>query len=312
MPQNKVIIVVGPTASGKSAMAIDIALALNGVVVNADSMQVYKGMPIITAAPTAEDKKKVEHRLYEIYEPTFRGNVVDWLKLVSAEIRNIWSEGKVPVLVGGTGLYIENLMQGTTPVPEIDEKIRKKVQKMVNGEGLPAVYAKLKEVDPILGEKLNPNDASRIKRAYEVYLSTGKPLSAWQAEPRVNYLPEAKFFVIKLCPPTDELDKLAFERFDKMVKQGAIEEVERLYKQKLDESLPAMKALGVPELIENFRGKVNIYTAVQNAKLHTRQYAKRQRTWFKNKLKADYTFAACYKGNFPKEVLTLLKTQVKS
>lgn len=312
MSQNKVIIVAGPTASGKSAMAIDIARALDGVVINADSMQVYKGMPIITAAPTEEDKQKAPHRLYEIYEPTFRGNVAMWLKLASEEIKKVWAEGKVPVVVGGTGLYIENLMEGVTPVAEIDEKIRKKVEALVQKEGLAAVHQKLSEVDPASGKKININDSSRIKRAYEVYLSTGKPFSEWQKQPRVHYLPEARFFVIKICPPTDELDKLAYERFDKMVQCGALEEVECLYKQKIDDQLPAMKALGVPELIEHFKGKTAIYEAIQNAKLHTRQYAKRQRTWFKNKLKADYTFLKCYKGDFPKEILALLKKVIES
>ena len=306
MQENKVIIVAGPTASGKSAMAIDIALAVKGVIINADSMQVYKNMPIITAAPTDEDKKKVEHRLYEIYDPSFRGNVADWLKSAAQEIKNVWAEGRIPVVVGGTGLYIENLMKGTSPVPETPDDIRAQVRDMVNRDGLASVYEKLKEVDPVLAKKLNANDASRIKRAYEVYLSTKEPLSLWHKKPLVHYLPEAKFFVIKLCPPVEKLDKLAFERFDKMVQKGAIDEVQSLYKKKLDQSLPAMKALGVPELIEYFKGKVNIYTAVQNAKLHTRQYAKRQRTWFKNRLSADYTFSECYKGSFPKEVLALL------
>ena len=135
MQSNKVIIIAGPTASGKSALAIDIALAVNGVVINADSMQVYKDMPIISAAPTAEDKAKVDHRLYEIYDPSFRGNVVDWLKLATEEIRKVWAEGKMPVVVGGTGLYIENLIKGTTPIPQTPDKIRNQVQKLID-EGL--------------------------------------------------------------------------------------------------------------------------------------------------------------------------------
>ena len=309
MQKNKVIVVAGPTASGKSALAIDIALFFNGVVLNADSMQVYKNMPIITAAPTSQDKQRVEHRLFEIFEPSFRGNVADWVKLAAREIRNVWAEGKVPVVVGGTGLYIENLIKGTTPIPEIKDEIRQKVQDMVEKEGAPAVHAKLKNVDPISFQKLNVNDSSRIKRAYEVYLSTNKPLSFWQKKEMLRYLPEADFFVIKICPSAQELDELAFERFDKMVEKGAVEEVKNLCLQKLDLNLPAMKALGVPELAAYCEGKVDIKTAIQNAKLHTRQYAKRQRTWFNNRLKADYILNKCYKTPLPKDLLELLSAQ---
>lgn len=307
MSENKVIVVAGPTASGKSALAMDLAIKLNGVVINADSMQVYKDMPIISAVPTAEDRAKVEHRLYEIYDPSFRGNVVDWLKKAIDEIRNVWAEGKLPVVVGGTGLYIENLIKGTTPVPPTPDEIRDKVQKMMDAEGVEFVYEKLKEVDPRSAQKINENDAVRIKRAYEVFLHTGEMMSVWQKKPLIQNLPEAQFFIIKLCPSVEELDRLSYARFDYMIQNGAINEVQKLYKRKLDPSLPAMKALGVPELIEYFRGKKNIYLAAQDAKLHTRQYAKRQRTWFKNRLQADFVLSKCYKGHFPEEVLELLK-----
>ena len=307
MPRNRVVIIAGPTASGKSSFAIDLALKLNGVIVNADSMQVYKDMPIISAVPTREDKEKAEHRLYEIYDPSFRGNVVDWLNLAIKEIRDIWSKGKLPLVVGGTGLYIENLMKGTTPIPAMPDAIRQKVQKMIEEEGVVSVHGKLAEVDPKSGQKINANDMTRIKRAYEVFLHTGEPMSVWQKKPLIQNLSEANFFTIKLCPSTQELDELSYARFDKMVELGVIDEVERLYKRKLDPSLPAMKALGVPELIEYFKGKTNVYLAVQNAKLHTRQYAKRQRTWFKNRLPADFEYKKCYKGDFPDEMLDILK-----
>lgn len=307
LQKDKVVVIAGPTASGKSQMAIDLALALNGVVINADSMQVYKDMPIVSAAPTAEDKAKVEHRLFEIYEPTFRGNVVDWLKRAVAEIRSVWREGKMPIVVGGTGLYIENLIKGTTPIPETPSDIRESVQKMVDQEGSDVLFEALKKVDPISAQKLNSKDISRTKRAYEVYLHTKKPISLWHKEPLVPYLPEAKYFVIKICPSVQELDERSYKRFDQMVENGVISEVEALCRRKIDLNLPAMKALGVPEIVEYIQGKVNIYQAVQNAKLHTRQYAKRQRTWFKNRLNADFVYPKCYKGNFPEEIIALLK-----
>ncbi|MBO4285610.1 MAG: tRNA (adenosine(37)-N6)-dimethylallyltransferase MiaA [Alphaproteobacteria bacterium] len=307
MQTGKIIVIAGPTASGKSALAIDVALFVGGVVINADSMQLYKDMPVITAAPTDEDRTKADHRLFEIYDPSFKGNVVDWLKLVVGEIKSVWAEGKIPVVVGGTGLYLENLIEGTTPIPETIPEIRRQVQNFTDKEGLEALYQKVKEVDAPSALKIKPNDITRLKRALEVFLSTGKPLSEWHKLPLIKYLPEAKFFIIKICPSAQELDKRCYERFDKMVEAGAIDEVQRLYKRKLSPDLPAMKALGVPELMEFFKGKTNVYTAVQNAKLHTRQYAKRQRTWFKNRLHADFELKKCYKGQFPEEVLALLK-----
>lgn len=307
MSENRVIIIAGPTASGKSALAIDIAKAIDGVIINADSMQVYQDMPIITAAPSDEDKAKVPHKLFEVFSADFRGNVVDWLKLAVEAIRQTWQEGKVPVVVGGTGLYIDSLINGAPPIPETPQKIRNQTQKMVDSGQLPLMFEELKKVDPETARKLNANDVSRVKRAYEVYLHTKKPISEWHQEPQINYLPEAKYFVIKICPPAEELDERAFIRFDKMMEEGAVEEVQKLFKRKLSPDLPSMKALGVPELMDYFKGKTNIYAAVQNAKLHTRQYAKRQRTWFKNKLQADLTLPTCYQGNFPPEIIALLK-----
>lgn len=307
MSENKVIVIAGPTASGKSKLAIDIALDLNGVVINADSMQVYKDIPIITAAPTSEDKELVPHFLYEIYDPSFRGNVALWLDAAAIEIKSAWDQGKMPVVVGGTGLYIESLLKGVTPIPETPFEIQKKVQNIIDKEGAPYLHQKLQEIDPDSAKRLAPNDASRIKRAYEVFLSTNQSIAEWRKLPLIQKLPEANFFTIKICPSVEELDKLSFLRFDKMVEMGCIDEVQKLYKRKLSPSLPAMKALGVPELLEYLSGKTNVYQAVQNAKLHTRQYCKRQRTWFKNRLIADFELQSCYRKNFPKEVLGLLK-----
>ncbi len=306
MSENKVVIIAGPTASGKSALATDIALMLDGVVVNADSMQVYKNMPIISAVPTEKDRAKVEHRLYEIYDPSYHGNVVDWLEKATSEIKDIWKLKKMPVVVGGTGLYIENLIKGTTPIPETPEKIRKHVQQLINDKGKAFIFQKLREVDFETAQKLSPNDVSRIKRAYEVFVHTNIPISQWHKKPLVKYLPEAKFFVVKICPSVEELDKLSYDRFDKMIKIGAVDEVRKLYEQGLDLKLPAMKALGVPELIEYFKCQIPLWKAIENAKLHTRQYAKRQRTWFKNRLKADFELRDCYREGIPEELCSLL------
>ena len=297
MSENRVIIIAGPTASGKSALAVDVAKAIGGVVVNCDSMQVYKNMPILSACPTAEDKTKVEHTLFEIYEPSFNGNVVDWLERAVAEIKNIWRKEKIPVVVGGTGLYIDNLVNGTTPIPETSDKVREEVACLLKEHGSAFVYEKLKSVAPESAEKLNPNDTTRVRRAYEVWLDTGVKLSDWHQKPMIKKLPETEFFIIKICPSADELDERCYTRFDKMINEGAVQEVQRLLELHLPNTLPAMKALGVPELARYLKGECSLEQAVEEAKLHTRQYAKRQRTWFKNKLKADMELNCCYAGD---------------
>lgn len=297
MSENRVIIIAGPTASGKSALAVDVAKAIGGVVVNCDSMQVYKGMQILSACPTTEDKAEVEHTLFEIYEPSFNGNVVDWLERAVAEIKNIWRKEKIPVVVGGTGLYIDNLVNGTTPIPETSDKVREEVACLLKEHGSAFVYEKLKSVDPESAEKLNPNDTTRVRRAYEVWLDTGIKLSDWHQKPMIKKLPEAEFFIIKICPSADELDERCYTRFDKMINEGAVQEVQRLLELHLPNTLPAMKALGVPELARYLKGECSLEQAVEEAKLHTRQYAKRQRTWFKNKLKADMELNCCYAGD---------------
>ena len=285
---NSVVVVAGPTASGKSALAIDLALRYNGEIVNADSMQVYAGTPIISAAPTDEEKKLVPHHLYEIYHPSQKGTVVDWLRLAVKTIKEIWARNKVPFVVGGTGMYIDNLINGTTPIPEPSSAVRRQVKNMTD------VYAWLAENDKDAAEMLNSADTSRVRRAAEVFLQTGKSIADWYKEPMVKYLPEAEFRVIKIIPTAEELDERCYVRFDKMIKAGAIEEANHLNSLNLSCDLPAMKMLGVPELIGFVRGESDLEEAIALAKLHTRQYAKRQRTWFRNKLEAEIILDKCF------------------
>lgn len=294
---NQIIIIAGPTASGKSQLAIDVAKAVDGVVINADSMQIYQDTPILSAVPSQEEQGGIEHKLYEVFPSSRNGTVVEWLNLAVAEIERVWEEGKIPVVCGGTGLYLDNLINGTTPIPEVDVQIREKVAQMATAEGIPTLHAKLAQFDPVTAERLSPNDSTRVKRATEVYLQTKKPLSEWHQKPMIKRLPDAKFFVVKIQPFKEELDERCFCRFEKMLAAGALEEVKKLKEKKLDKNLPAMKALGVPELINYLDGKSTLAEAVDLAKLHTRQYAKRQRTWFVNKLQADIVLEACYCGD---------------
>lgn len=287
MPQNLIYIVAGPTASGKSALALDLALRKNGVVINADSMQIYKGLPVITACPDAQDKKKVPHKLYEILDPAQRGNVVDWLEKAKSEIEMAWAQNRTPIVTGGTGYYLDNLINGTTPVPATAPKIRAKVAEILEEKGIEEIYQALQEVDPESATRLNAHDTTRVCRAYEVWLDTNIKLSEWHKRPMEKAFDKATFKVIKLCPNAQELNPRCDKRFDLMIQGGALEEVSALRARRLDPALPAMNALGVPELMAYLEGKSSLEEAVTLAKLHTRQYAKRQRTWFKNKLKAD-------------------------
>ncbi len=294
---NLVIVIAGPTASGKSQLALDIALSVGGAVVNADSMQVYRDTPVLSACPTAEDKALVEHCLYEIWDASKNGSVVEWLELAVAEIRRLWVEGKVPVVVGGTGLYLDNLINGVTPVPETSEAVRHQVKEMLAAEGVNALHERLSEVDPETALRLSRNDTTRVRRALEVFYDTGKPLSVWHKLPMVQKLPEARFDVIKIIPPREELDVRCYRRFDRMIELGAVDEVRALAARGLDKKLPAMRALGVPELLAYVEGNCSLEEAVSLGKLHTRQYAKRQRTWFNHKLPAEKVLTSCYKKN---------------
>ena len=296
MKQNPVLIIAGPTASGKSALAIEAARALNGVVINCDSMQIYKDIPIIAATPSKEEKRQVEHRLFELYDVEKRGNVVEWLDLCAAEIKKLWAEGRLPVVVGGTGMYIDALLHGITPIPEVDAAVRKNLRERLQNEGLTRLYIELKQKDTEIAVKLSPNDKTRIVRALEIIETTGKKVSEWYKIPLIKKLPEAEFTVIKIVPEIDVIEQRCRARLDKMVELGALDEIAGLVRRGVDETLPAMKALGVPELSLAVKGQMLLSDALELAKLHTRQYAKRQRTWLRNKLNADIIFDEVYTG----------------
>lgn len=305
----EVIVIGGTTASGKSALALDLAQAADGVVINADSMQVYQGLSILSAAPSAEERQKAPHRLYEIYPPHINGTVVDWLERAVAEIRTAWDSGKLPIVTGGTGLYIDNLVNGTTPIPEPDPALRHKILQLAKSEGAAGLYARLKVADEEAAKMVSPKDVTRLRRALEIKLQTGRSIADWYRQPLLKKLPEAHFRIIKIIPETEELDKRCYQRFDKMMDAGAAEEVRKLAALHLDRSLPAMKMLGVPELLGFIEGRSSLEEAVELAKLHTRQYAKRQRTWFKNKLAADMVLNEIYMSN--KRILDkILLTQI--
>lgn len=282
---NSVVVVIGPTASGKSALALGLAAKYNGVIINADASQIYKGVPIVTAVPSEADKTKVEHRLYEILDPWEKGSVSEWVRLATAEIKNTWRNNKLPVVVGGTGFYVESLIVGVSPIPETGAKAKEKVAELLAKEGTKGLFAKLTELDPAGGRMVKPNDVTRARRALEIFLDTGKSIAEWFKMPMIKPLPEADFRVLAVLPKLQDLEKKCAARFDWMMENGALDEVKKLLELNLDENQPVMKAIGVPELKSFLQGKTTLEEAVKLAKLHTRQYAKRQLTWFRNRLK---------------------------
>jgi tRNA dimethylallyltransferase len=284
-----VALIAGPTASGKSDLAVDLALELEqrgsrGVVINADSAQVYRDLRVLSARPSEEDMRGVEHRLFGAWDGADPCSAADWAAAAKREIENAQLAGAVPILVGGTGLYLRTLLDGIAPVPAIDPAVREAVRALPT----PEAYAALQAEDPERGAALNPGDISRIARALEVVRSTGKPLAHWQTE-RVGGIGEAvELFPLILLPDRDRLYARCDERFARMFESGAVEEVEALLARRLPSLSPVMRAIGVPEIAGFLSGEWTREEALARGRLATRQYAKRQYTWFRNQPPAEW------------------------
>lgn len=283
---NKVVIVAGPTASGKSALALFVAEAFGGVVVNADSMQIYDALRILTARPSAEDEARVPHRLYGQLPPTELCSAGHWCALAAAACEEAWRDGRLPVVVGGTGLYLRTLMHGLSPVPEVPEAVRQETRARFAALGNRAFHAALADIDPMMAERLHPSNSQRLMRAWEVLAATGRSLADWQAEPPQPPLP-AQFFTLTVMPPRERLYAQCDGRFAGMVERGALAEVRALLDLHIDPALPVSRALGFAELAACLRGEMALETAVAAAQQATRRYAKRQMTWFRHQLVAD-------------------------
>ncbi|WP_029007260.1 tRNA (adenosine(37)-N6)-dimethylallyltransferase MiaA [Azospirillum halopraeferens] len=278
-----VIVIGGPTASGKSALAVDLAAEFGGTVVNADSMQLYRELDVVTARPAAEDLARVPHVLYGVLPAAERGSAARWRDMALAEIAAARAQGRVPVVVGGTGLYLRALMQGLCAVPAVPDAIRRAVRDRLRVLGGEAFRAELVARDPA-AVRLNPGDTTRLTRAREVLEATGRPLSEWQRDTAEGPPPGLSFLVLVIDPPRPALYAAGDGRFVAMVRRGAAEEVRRLDALGLDPDLPAMKALGVPELRRHLHGDLTLDEAIGLAQQSTRRYAKRQVTWFRHQL----------------------------
>jgi tRNA dimethylallyltransferase len=281
-PGKAVALIAGPTASGKSDLAVELALALpergkRGVVINADSAQVYRDLKVLSARPGEAEMRGVEHRLFGEWDGAEPCSAADWAARAKREIEVAQLAGVLPILVGGTGLYIRTLLDGIAPVPAIDPAVREAVRALSVAEA----YALLRAEDPERAGALNAGDGARITRALEVVRSTGKPLAHWQRE-RVGGIGGAiELRPLILLPPREALYARCDDRFERMIDGGAIEEVEALLARNLSPTLPVMRAIGVPELAGFLRGEWSREEALARGQQATRNYAKRQYTWFR-------------------------------
>ncbi|MFN3892276.1 MAG: tRNA (adenosine(37)-N6)-dimethylallyltransferase MiaA [Beijerinckiaceae bacterium] len=285
------ILIAGPTASGKSALAIRLARSMGGVVVNADSMQVYRDLRIITARPTPQEEASAEHRLFGHVDAAVNYSVGLWLADAAAAIRDIRASGRSPVLVGGTGMYFKALTQGLSDIPRVPDDVRARVRAQTEGMTPQALHARLSARDPLTAGRLRPTDPQRILRALEVFEATGQPLAAFQGARRAPLLAPDQWRGVFLSPDRQELYRRIDARFDIMMDAGAVEEVRALAARGLDPALPAIRAHGVPGLIAWMRGEISREAAVEKGKADTRHYAKRQFTFARHQL-PDFRWTA--------------------
>ncbi len=274
------LLVAGPTASGKSALALALAERLRGTIVNADSMQVYRELRVLTARPTPDEEARVPHKLYGVRPAAEPGSVAWWRAEALAAMELARQQDRLPILTGGTGLYFASLTEGLADIPDPGPQARAEARALLAQLGAPGLHARLAAEDPATAGKLKPADSQRIARAWEVWRGTGTGLAAWQAQ-RGEAAPW-RFTAILLDPPREALRAAIATRFAAMLAEGALEEVRALLAQHLDPALPAMRAHGVPELSACLRGEITLQEAGRRVELVTGQYTKRQATWFRH------------------------------
>jgi tRNA dimethylallyltransferase len=281
---NKVVLIAGPTASGKSALALDLARRHDGIVINADSMQVYRDLHIITARPSVEEEAQAPHRLYGHVDASENYSAGRWRRDAAAVLKTAQADGRMAIVVGGTGLYFSALIKGLTDLPPVPAEIRAAMRARLAAEGVEALHAELARRDPVAAARIMLRDRSRITRALEVLAATGRTITDWHRDGMpalVDVERAAKLFLT--CERGALADRIE-RRFDAMLAAGALDEVAALAARELDPLLPAMKAHGVPWLIRYLRAELSLQDAADGGKMDTRRYAKRQHTWFRNQL----------------------------
>jgi tRNA dimethylallyltransferase len=283
-PIPPLVVIAGPTASGKSALALNLAQQIGGVIVNADSAQIYRDLRILSAAPTDADLRQAEHRLFGVQDGALPCSAAAWAAMARREIGDINSSGRTPILAGGTGLYLRTLLEGIAPVPAIDAEVRARIRAAPGEEN----RAKLEMLDPEAAARLNSADTTRINRALEVILSTGRTLAEWQKERSGGIAGQVVIRPVILLPPRKWLYARCDERFARMIDDGAVAEVEALLARKLNPNVPAIRAIGVRELSGYLLGQFSLDEAIAAGQQATRRYAKRQYTWFNHQPPADW------------------------
>jgi tRNA dimethylallyltransferase len=284
LPKKPLIVIAGPTASGKSALALAVSRHLPAVLINADASQVYRDLLVLSARPSVAEEAVAPHRLFGHIDGAEACTAARWAQEARAEVAEAHAQGHVPVLVGGTGLYLRTLLQGIAPIPEIDPAIRKAVRALPVAQAYQALVA----ADPEAAARLSPTDSTRVARALEVAQSTGRPLTYWQAAQTGGIGDQVSIAAMILLPPRDWLHARCNARFEAMLEQGSMAEVEALLARQLDPALPVMRAIGVREIGALLAGTLDRKTAAEQAQAATRQYAKRQYTWFRNQLPPDW------------------------
>ena len=303
-----VLVIAGPTASGKSAFALELAHRLDGTVINADSQQTYRDLRVLTARPNAAVEARAPHRLYGYLDAAERCSVADWRARALDEIAAAIGTGRLPIVVGGTGLYLRALERGLAPVPAIPEAVRQEALELYRHLGGIGFREELARLDPAGARRLSPGDRQRLVRAYEVVHTTGVPLAAWQRHrhPSSPY----RFSTILVMPPRESLYAACDARFVGMIEAGALGEAAALARRGLDPDLPAMKAVGVPELLRHLGGEMALDAAITAAQRATRRYAKRQMTWFRHQTVAGLTLEESFSRGLLRSSLRFVRESV--
>jgi tRNA dimethylallyltransferase len=276
--KSKIILISGPTASGKSNFSVKLAKKINGEIINADSMQVYKELKILSARPNPQDYQKIKHHLYGFHSVKKNFSTGDWLKIAIKKIKEIKKRKKIPIFVGGTGLYFKALTDGLVNIPNIPIRFRNKIRALHKDLGQKKFYQKLVKLDPNSKEKINPTDAQRTIRAYEVKQFTKKSLHDWFQNTK-SYFEKDDFLKIYIAYPREELIHRIGKRAEKMIKLGAIQEVKKFVKLKVRKDKSVNKAIGINEIKEYLAERKDMTDVIEKISIKTRQYAKRQSTW---------------------------------
>ena len=299
------VIIAGPTASGKSRLALVLAEMFDGTVINADSQQIYRDLPILSARPEVAAQARAPHRLYGFLDAAERGSVARWRDLAEAEIAAAIKTGRLPLLVGGTGLYLRALRHGLAAMPDIPEAVRTEAAALYDELGGTRFRERLAALDPEAAARLPPGDRQRLLRAWEVVRETGVPLYRWHEG--TGTLAPYRFATILVMPPRDVLYAACDARFAAMVAGGALAEVETLASRGLDLALPAMKGIGVRELLAHLRGEISLPEAIAAGQRATRRYAKRQTTWFRHQITADIKIEHQYSPDLLPDVAQFIR-----